>query len=215
MKLLKSHFSDLIAGQLMDENFKQPVNFNDFYLYCYRVAGVVGLMMTKIFKISKNPFAEVAAEHLGIAMQITNILRDVKEDFNRDRIYIPKSNMNKYGFEINSSAFTAPELNETEKIKFIDDFTNQAIFYYNNAINGISYITKRRFRFCVRLMSALYAGILGKIIQNKMIPFERRAIVTPSEKIIIFIKVILGFHPLHAAGIPNYKNYQGKIDEKI
>ena len=89
--LEKVYFEDLISGQLMDEHFSQPLNISDFNLYCYRVAGVVGIMMSKIFRTQKSPIALNAAEKLGSAMQITNILRDVKEDYDKKRIYIPIS----------------------------------------------------------------------------------------------------------------------------
>jgi hypothetical protein len=72
MKLEKSYFLELLAGQKMDESFEQPKSFPELYLYCFRVAGVVGLMMTRIFSIPENNSVKKAAEHMGIAMQITN-----------------------------------------------------------------------------------------------------------------------------------------------
>ncbi|MBN1997386.1 phytoene/squalene synthase family protein, partial [candidate division KSB1 bacterium] len=79
---------ELITGVLMDLDKKIYQTFDDLYLFCYRVAGVVGLMMTHITGYT-NKDAFVCAEKLGIAFQLTNILRDIKEDKDMGRIYIP------------------------------------------------------------------------------------------------------------------------------
>ncbi len=68
---------------------KRYQNFDELYDYCYKVAGVVGPIMLKIFG-SENTETQKHAVELGIAMQLTNILRDIKEDFGRGRIYLPK-----------------------------------------------------------------------------------------------------------------------------
>jgi phytoene synthase len=216
INLPKQYFVDLILGQKMDENFHQPNHFKDFYLYCYRVAGVVGLMMTKIFSVKQEAKANIAAEHLGIAMQITNILRDVKEDYAKNRVYLPKEIFEKYKILSNEEFFLDNQNFNQAKVKIIEEFSNLAVLYYINAIEGIFYIKKFRFRFCVKLMSGIYAGILGKIIQNKNDVFEKRIIVTTFEKLVIFIKILFGTHPLKAAGINHFKNLKGTITyEKI
>jgi phytoene synthase len=93
-------FRDMIAGQRMDLHRSRYQTFDDLYLYCYRVAGTVGLMSTTVMGVDKqltprpgasleaiNPIQEAVA--LGIANQLTNILRDVGEDARRGRIYLP------------------------------------------------------------------------------------------------------------------------------
>src|SRR6185312_2575906 len=70
--------------------------FDDLYSYCYHVASVVGLVCIKIFGY-RDPQAEQLAEHLGIAFQLTNIIRDVKEDATMGRIYLPADDLNLYG----------------------------------------------------------------------------------------------------------------------
>ena len=186
LQLLKAHFEELILGQLMDEDFIQPKNFQEFYLYCFRVAGVVGLMMTKIFGVENNKKAFEAAEHLGIAMQITNILRDVKEDFQMGRVYLPVDCCLKNNVFMNQDCFSDFELQFPEKIKLVQELSDRAIFYYTSAIDGIPYISKLRYRFCVRLMCAIYSGILSKIIKNRTIIFKERVIVSRFEKFLIF-----------------------------
>jgi phytoene synthase len=84
----RRYFDEIIAGVEMDLTRKRYANFEDLRLYCYRVASAVGLICIEIFGYT-NPAARMYAEKLGIAFQLTNILRDVKEDASRRRIYLP------------------------------------------------------------------------------------------------------------------------------
>ncbi len=198
LSLEKVYFEDLISGQLMDEHFSQPLNISDFNLYCYRVAGVVGIMMSKIFRTQKSPIALNAAEKLGSAMQITNILRDVKEDYDKKRIYIPISLFQKHKIE-NSLDFFSNELNKQNKIEIIKDLSDIAILYYCESLEGIKYIPSFRARLCVKLMVAVYGSILGKILIDKSVIFKKRIVISHFKKMIIFLKVVIGFHPLKVA----------------
>jgi len=212
LNIEKKYFEELIAGQNMDENFSQPKNLNDLNIYCFRVAGVVGILMAKIFKTPTTGNAYIAAEKLGIAMQITNILRDIKEDFEKNRIYIPISLLDKFG--VNDShlnlKFDVSTVNENF-LNVIDDLAQYAISCYKTAYDGIKFIPDFRSRLCVKLMIAIYGSILGKILINKMIVFKKRVIVSKFNKIIICLKVILGFHPLRVANLNGEKNLYEKI----
>ena len=73
-------------------------SFDDLYNYCYHVASVVGLVCIRIFGY-RDPVAEQHAEHLGIAFQLTNILRDVKEDAAMARIYLPQEDLERFGVD--------------------------------------------------------------------------------------------------------------------
>ena len=95
----KDYPLDLIKGVNMDTSISRYETFDDLYLFCYRVAGVVGLMMTPVLGY-KNPEAMVYAEKLGVAMQLTNILRDIREDKEMDRIYLPQEEIRKFGIDI-------------------------------------------------------------------------------------------------------------------
>lgn len=94
-KISREYLDDMITGVTSDLTFTQPANFNELYLYCYRVASVVGLTVTHIFGFQK-PEALVMAEKCGIAFQLTNILRDVREDAQNYRIYLPADLMRQY-----------------------------------------------------------------------------------------------------------------------
>lgn len=87
---------ELLAGMAMDAGGYRYRRDPDLRLYCYRVAGVVGLMMSHVMGVSR-PSALVSAADLGIAMQLTNICRDVREDWDRGRLYIPESMLAEVG----------------------------------------------------------------------------------------------------------------------
>ena len=91
-KLSFAHFDDLICGVEMDLDIKRYETFDELEKYCYRVASVVGLLSIEIFGYT-NPSCHDYAIHLGQALQLTNILRDVKTDAKRGRIYLPGSEM--------------------------------------------------------------------------------------------------------------------------
>jgi len=92
----RAYFDDFIAGMEMDLSRKRYATFAELRLYCYRAASVVGLMCIEVFGYS-NPAAKIYAENLGIAFQLTNILRDVKEDAGRGRIYLPLEDLERFG----------------------------------------------------------------------------------------------------------------------
>jgi len=95
-RLLFPLFDELLKGCEMDFDIKRYVNFEQLELYCYRVASVVGLLSIEIFGY-QNPACRDYAVYLGKALQLTNILRDVKTDAARGRIYLPLDELKRFG----------------------------------------------------------------------------------------------------------------------
>ncbi len=93
----KGYFEELLAGVEMDLTINRYPTFDDLYTYCYRVASVVGLICIEIFGYSQGSAKDYAV-HLGLALQLTNILRDVKTDGQRDRIYLPQEDLQRFGY---------------------------------------------------------------------------------------------------------------------
>jgi len=91
-------FFDLIKGMEMVLQKKRYLTFNDLQTYCYNVASTVGLMCIEIFGY-RHPSAKDFAINLGIALQLTNILRDVKKDAEKGRIYLPKEDLEKFNYQ--------------------------------------------------------------------------------------------------------------------
>jgi len=161
---------DLIDGVAMDIDFKTFETFDELYVYCYKVASVVGLMTVEIFGYSDKKALQHAID-LGIAMQLTNILRDIGEDVDRGRIYLPLEDLRR--FDYSREEF----MNKTMNSRFIDLMKFQierARRYYDSADLGIPMLEKNS-RLAVGISSRNYSDILKAIEENGYDVFSRRA----------------------------------------
>jgi phytoene synthase len=177
---------ELIKGVQMDIQKSRYENFDELHLFAYRVAGVVGLMMTHVLGY-KDEKAFEYAEKLGIAMQLTNILRDVQEDKNMDRIYLPQEELRIFGLS-EDDIFNE---NMSEKMhKFMEFQVNRAHAYYEEANKGIPMLD-RKSQFAIYSSSKIYRGILRKIEARDLNPFEGRVFVSQLKKVRILIAEII------------------------
>lgn len=177
---------ELMKGVVQDTHIKRYKTFDDLYVYCYRVASTVGLMASEIFGYTDEKTLEYA-EALGIAMQLTNILRDVKEDAAMDRIYLPREDLQK--FNVSEEQIFANEFNENfvELMKFQ---ISRAKDYYATAEKGIGLLEKDT-RFTVLLAARIYKQILEKIEEQNYNIFLKRAHTTLTQKIFSVPKIWL------------------------
>lgn len=177
---------ELIKGVLMDTYIKRYESFNNLYIYCYRVASTVGLMSSEIFGY-KDKSALVYAEAMGIAMQITNILRDIAEDAKMQRIYIPQDELKTFG--ISEEQIFNHEISESfiELMKFQ---IRRARQFYEKAERGILLLEPDT-RFTVLIASRLYAKILDCIEAQNYDVFSKRAHTTLIQKIFSLPKLWL------------------------
>jgi len=185
---------DLLRGVKMDLQQPRYRTFNDLYLFCYRVAGVVGLMMTHVLGY-RDKQAFVYAERLGVAMQLTNILRDIKEDKDMGRLYIPEDEMRRFNVteeDIRGERVT-PELRQLMEFQVC-----RADRYYEEAVDGIQ-LLDRKSRYAISSASRIYRGILNKIERRDFNPFEGRVYVSDLSKLCILaaeiVKTRLGIAP--------------------
>lgn len=178
---------DLIKGVLMDVGNVRYQSFDDLYVFCYRVAGVVGLMMTHILGYSSKE-AFVYAEKLGIAMQLTNILRDVQEDMQQmGRIYLPLNELAQYGL----SEQDIEQENFTPAFKSFMQFQVQrAQTYYTEAAPGIPMLNHRS-QYAIYAASRIYGGILNEVEKRGFNPFLGRVVVTKASKLAILFQEII------------------------
>ncbi len=170
----------------MDTHIKRYETFDELYVYCYRVASTVGFMASEIFGYTDEKTLDYA-EALGIAMQLTNILRDVKEDAAMNRIYLPQEDLRK--FNVSEQQFFDGEFdkNFVELMKFQ---INRAKNYYATAEKGIALLEKDT-RFTVLLAARIYGQILQKIEQQNYDVFLKRAHTTMTQKIFSIPKIWL------------------------
>ena len=173
---------DLLNGVAMDVQKARYKTFDELTLFCYRVAAVVGLMMTYVLGY-KDERAFRYAKQLGIAMQLTNILRDVKEDKEMGRIYIPQTDLAQFGVteqDILDEKMT-PQLRSLIKFQI-----ERADRYYTEAIPGIS-LLKTESQYAVYSAARIYRGILKKIEECDYNPFLSRVFVPSTQKIKILL----------------------------
>ena len=180
----KELFDELIAGVKMDLTISRYETFEDLYKYCYRVASVVGLMVLPILGYKEKEAKQYAVD-LGIAMQLTNILRDIKEDWQRRRLYIPLKELKQFGCSEDTIAKdkVTPEFIDLMKFQI-----NRTRDYYQKSNKGIKLITTPRGRFVAASMKNMYSGILEKIEKNGYNVFSQRAVVSKPKKASYIIK---------------------------
>ncbi len=168
----------LIDGVVTDLKKNRYENFDELYDYSYKVASVVGLMISEVFGYSDKSALTYAAD-LGIAMQLTNILRDVGEDLQRDRIYLPRDEMEQFG--VTESDLFAHKLSDNF-IKFMQFQIRRTRGYYQRAEPGILMLNADS-RLPVYLAHQNYSAILDRIEENGYQVFSKRAYLTKSEKV--------------------------------
>jgi phytoene synthase len=169
---------ELMRGVLMDTHIKRYETWDQLRIYCYRVASVVGLMSSEVFGYSE-PATLKYAECLGLAMQLTNILRDVGEDARINRIYLPREDLRKFGYT--EGELVAGEVNDNfrQLMRFEIARTRE---FYRAAEIGIP-LLERDARFTVLLAARLYARILCEIERNDFDVYKRRAHLSFAEKL--------------------------------
>jgi phytoene synthase len=177
-------FLDMIKGMVMDTDYgqKRYETWDDMYLYCYRVASTVGLMTLPVFGTAPGYTEEEAkkpAIALGIALQITNILRDVGEDARRGRIYLPQEDMRRFRVTDKQIMAGIVDDNYRNLMKFEIE---RARDWYKMSHEGIPMLNKAS-RLGVRAAGDIYAGILEKLEENGYDNFKKRAYVPKPEKL--------------------------------
>jgi 15-cis-phytoene synthase len=181
---------ELVAGTAMDlerGSSDAPdtyATFEDLYRYCYLVASVVGLVCIRIFGYS-DPAAEKLAEETGVAFQLTNILRDVAEDAERNRVYLPLEDMARHGVLLDAvlhrEAGTAPNANERA---LLAEMAGRAEEYYRSAQRLVPLID-RESRPALRVLVSIYHALLERIRTADYDVFSRRASVPVVRKMAI------------------------------
>jgi phytoene synthase len=183
------YIHELIEGVRMDLNKKEYYSEDELDLYMFRVASTVGLMMTHIF--IKNPARHILARaaDLGKAMQLTNILRDIKEDFVRGRIYLPENTRNDY--QVTFGDLNSDKVDENLK-SLIRYESERAKALYKLADLGIEELPPAG-AYTVKVASAVYGEILNEIKRLDYQILDQRAVVSKFRKIILAVKVRLQY----------------------
>jgi phytoene synthase len=177
-------FFELLKGMEMDLQYKRYLSFDDLVTYCYRVASTVGLMCIEIFGY-KHKSAKDFAVNLGIALQLTNILRDIKKDAERGRIYLPQEDLLRFNYSEKDL------FNQVYNANFIDLMvyeTNRAEEYFRKATLNLS-LDDKGSMFAARAMQHIYHKLLEKIIDADYNVYQKNIKVNKIEKAGIAIGV--------------------------
>lgn len=169
---------DLLTGMRMDLTPSRYANWSELRAYCYYVAGTVGLMVAPILGCRDQAAMRYAA-NLGIAMQLTNILRDVAEDAEVNRLYLPLDELAAFGCDPEDILRGRPGERFPELIAFQ---VNRARALYDESMCGMRALIPSG-RFTTLAASRLYAGILSEIEAMNYDVFQTRAHVSTSRKV--------------------------------
>ncbi len=184
--LPKQAFLDLIDGMEMDLKWHSYQTFSDLREYCYRAASTVGLICIEIFGY-ESPRTREYAVNLGLALQLTNILRDLKEDVARGRIYIPIEDLERFGYsqeDLRAGIYNAPFI---EMMKFE---TARARSYFERAAATLPE-QDRASMFAAEIMGAIYRELLDQIPAVKYDVFRNRLTIPKSRRMKIAFKLWL------------------------
>jgi 15-cis-phytoene synthase len=166
---------DLLAGVEMDVRGETYDTFEELVEYCRRVAGSIGRLSLAIFGTSDRELAEPLADDLGVAMQLTNILRDVREDLERGRVYLPQEDLQRFG---------CPELEAAPRPAFETLMTFEvarARQWFDRGLALLDLIDGRS-GACVGAMTGIYRRILQRIERDPSAVLERRVSLPTWEK---------------------------------
>lgn len=170
-KIPHDYFHQLIDGVRMDLDKKSYQTFEELYPYCYRVASIVGLTCLEVFGY-RNPKTKDYAVNLGISFQLTNIIRDIKTDAQRARIYIPEEDFKKFGFNretlLNFVGGSFGQNKNVVSFKNLVDFECKRAIYYYRKSKECLLSEDRSNLIAAEVMNAVYYALLTKIQKNPL-----------------------------------------------
>jgi phytoene synthase len=173
-----ARMNEIIDGMEMDLVYHRYPDFNSLKLYCHRAAGVVGQLSASIFGYA-NPATLEYAEALGMAFQLTNIVRDVGEDARRDRVYLPQDELARFGL-------TAEDIiarRGAEPFRKLMEFqAERAQSYYDLAYSKLAPADRASQRAGL-IMAAIYRALLEEIRRDRFEVLEQRIALTPLRKL--------------------------------
>jgi 15-cis-phytoene synthase len=185
--LPRGAFESLIEGVEMDLESRRYETFEDLYEYCIRVASAVGLICLEIFGYA-DPRSRQYAIDLGVALQLTNILRDVPEDLRRGRVYIPQQDLRLHGCSeedlARESADTRGGVRSPVVKAVLEQQARRAREYYRRAAEGLPRSDARRL-VAAEIMGAIYRGILTRIEAADYDVFTRVVTIPRSRRALI------------------------------
>ncbi|HWD03747.1 MAG TPA: presqualene diphosphate synthase HpnD [Amycolatopsis sp.] len=184
-------FEELLDGVEMDVTGREYLRFEELVEYCRCVAGAVGRLCLGVFGSKPEPQAPTYADDLGIALQQTNILRDIREDLLNGRVYLPKEELDRFGVDLRVG----------EDGKLADDGgALTALIHHSSArardwyARGLKLVPSldRRSAACCTAMSGIYRSLLDRIDATPSLVFDRRLSLSGREKAVVAVRALTG-----------------------
>ena len=176
----EEYFQEVVSGVEMDLTKTRYSDFEELRTYCYRVASMVGLICIQVFGYSHAKAREYAID-LGLAMQLTNILRDIKEDMDRDRVYIPLDEMTAFGYSVDE--LKAGVVNQPFRL-LMEFQAQRARQYFDSGFKLLPFLSPRS-RACPAVLAQLYSHILNRIEARDFDVFNGRVSLSNREKYLV------------------------------
>ena len=179
------HFDEIVTGVEMDLDVSRYETFDDLRGYCHKVASVVGLVSIRIFGHDEHTEVETYAVDLGLAMQLTNILRDIKEDAERDRVYIPQDELRRFGVsetDLTNGVVSGPF---RELMRFQ---VGRAREFFESGRKLIPLLEPDA-RACTAVLIGVYGSVLNRIEAADYDVFSKRVSLNTGEKLVTMGKL--------------------------
>ena len=186
----REYMDDLISGMEDDLYTNRYQTFEELYSYCYRVASTVGLVCIDIYGHESTAAAREFAEAWGIAMQLTNIIRDVQEDAERDRIYLPLEDLERFGITEEDMMSGRRLLEHPGWKPFVQEYCARVKAYRDKAFKLLPLLPKQS-RYSPAAMMAFYSSILRRIERSGGDVFTERVKLSKAEKLTVAAGVYL------------------------
>jgi squalene synthase HpnC/squalene synthase HpnD len=186
-KMPARYLHDLISGAEMDLTLRTYPTFDRLREYCYRVAGTVGLTCTHVFGFHDSRALDLA-EKLGLAFQLTNIIRDVHDDYALGRVYLPEEDLARYGVSAQDFAKSEATLGVRELLRFEADRAWQC-YEEGSALFGL---IDPESRGALWLLAHTYSALLARIESLDFAVFRERMRLSKAEKMLFIAKARFG-----------------------
>jgi 15-cis-phytoene synthase len=189
-RIPRAYPAELLSGMAMDAEGAMYRTYAGLLSYCFRVAGTVGLMMSHVMGV-RHPTALRHAAHLGMAMQLTNICRDVQEDWQRGRLYLPDEWLTFAGrLDLRARLGDPMPKQSTRAVaSVIRELLRRADAFYASGEQGIPLLSFRS-ALSVRTASFVYADIGRAILAQNADPFAPRAVVGTARKLRLMLRAL-------------------------
>jgi phytoene synthase len=184
-------FDELVDGVEMDLTGRRYATFDDLVGYCRCVAGSVGRLCLGVFGSRPDPHASAYADALGIALQQTNILRDIREDLTNGRVYLPQSDLDAYGVTLKLDASGALSDSGGDLAALIEGAAARARGWYDRGLRLLP-LLDRRSAACAGAMAGIYRRLLDRIAARPSIVYDRRLSLSGWEKAGVAVRALLG-----------------------